>query len=556
MTKILIVGGVAGGASAAARARRLDEHDEIIMFEKDQHISFANCGLPYHISGDIEDYDALLLQTPQSFNARFKVDVRVNNEVIAIHKASKTITVKDHIKDITYQESYDKLLLSPGAAPFIPPINGIKNDLTFSLRTLDDMTRIINLIKTNNITNATVCGGGFIGLEMVEALVANNIKVSLVELANQVMPSVDIEMAQPLAQELQDHGVTLYLEQALQTVVQDNNQLFLTLDSGTTINSQLLIMAVGVRPNTSLAAMAQLALGETGAIKVNAQMQTSDSDIYAVGDAVQSNHFVSQSPAHIPLAGPANRQGRIAGENMLGGTAEYQDTQGTAICKVFDYAIASVGLSEKALKKQGIAFTKVYLHGPRHAGYYPGACPISLKLLFCPTSSLILGAQAVGKDGIDKRIDILSVAQRAGMTVEQLQHLELSYAPPFGSAKDIINQAGFVATNVQNGSMPIINADELVLGAPHQFLIDIRNPAELAKFGTIAGAINIPVNQLRDRINELPKDQQLVIICQVGLRGHVATRLLKNLNFDAVNLTGGFKTWLNYQREVVEVTSC
>ena len=556
MTKILIVGGVAGGASAAARARRLDEHAEIIMFEKDQHISFANCGLPYHISGDIEDYDALLLQTPQSFNARFKVDVRVNNEVIAIHKASKTITVKDHIKDITYQESYDKLLLSPGAAPFIPPINGIKNDLTFSLRTLDDMTRIINLIKTNNITNATVCGGGFIGLEMVEALVANNINVSLVELANQVMPSVDIEMAQPLAQELQDHGVTLYLEQALQTVVQDNNQLFLTLDSGTTINSQLLIMAVGVRPNTSLAAMAQLALGETGAIKVNAQMQTSDSDIYAVGDAVQSNHFVSQSPAHIPLAGPANRQGRIAGENMLGGAAQYQDTQGTAICKVFDYAIASVGLSEKALKKQGIAFTKVYLHGPSHAAYYPGACPISLKLMFCPTSSLILGAQAVGKDGIDKRIDILSVAQRAGMTVEQLQHLELSYAPPFGSAKDIINQAGFVATNVQNGSMPIINADELVLGAPHQFLIDIRNPAELAKFGTIAGAINIPVNQLRDRINELPKDQQLVIICQVGLRGHVATRLLKNLNFDAVNLTGGFKTWLNYQREVVEVTSC
>ncbi|NRA84310.1 MAG: FAD-dependent oxidoreductase [Gammaproteobacteria bacterium] len=556
MTKILIVGGVAGGASAAARARRLDEHADIIMFEKDQHISFANCGFPYHISGDIEDYDALLLQTPQSFNARFKVDVRVNNEVIAIDKANKTITVKDHIKDITYQESYDKLLLSPGAAPFIPPINGIKNDLTFSLRTLDDMTRIINLIKTNNITNATVCGGGFIGLEMVEALVANNIKVSLVELANQVMPSVDIEMAQPLAQELQDHGVTLYLEQALQTVVQDNNQLFLTLDSGTTINSQLLIMAVGVRPNTSLADMAHLELGETGAIKVNAQMQTSDSDIYAVGDAVQSNHFVSQSPAHIPLAGPANRQGRIAGENMLGGTAQYQDTQGTAICKVFDYAIASVGLSEKALKKQGIAFTKVYLHGPSHAAYYPGACPISLKLMFCPTSSLILGAQAVGKDGIDKRIDILSVAQRAGMTVEQLQHLELSYAPPFGSAKDIINQAGFVATNVQNGSMPIINADELVLGAPHQSLIDIRNPAELAKFGTIAGAINIPVNQLRDRINELPKDQQLVIICQVGLRGHVATRLLKNLNFDAVNLTGGFKTWLNYQREVVQVTSC
>lgn len=555
MTKILIVGGVAGGASAAARARRLDEHAEIIMFERDQHISFANCGLPYHISGDIEDYDALLLQTPQSFNSRFNVDVRVNNEVIAIDQMSKSITVKDRTNGSCYQESYDKLLLSPGASPFIPPIDGLHNPLTFSLRNLSDMERIIEVIKGKKIKTATVCGAGFIGLEMVEALTANKLAVNLIELASQVMPNVDPEMAQPLEQELRRHDVALYLDNSLTGVSAEPDKLTLTLSNDMELTTELLIIAVGVCPDTRLAQLAGLTLGETGAIKVNSQMQTSDPDIYAVGDAIEDIHFVDQSAAHIPLAGPANRQGRIAGENMVGGSSHYHDTQGTAICKVFDYAIGSVGLSEKALKAKQIGFNKVYLHGPSHAAYYPGATPISLKLLFCPSTGAILGAQAVGKNGIDKRIDILSVAQRAGMGVEQLQQLELSYAPPFGSAKDIINQAGFVAGNVLNGSMPIVQANEIKLGAGEQFLVDIRNPGELARLGTLPGAVNIPVDQLRARLAELPTDKQLVIICQVGLRGHVATRLLRNLEFDAVNLTGGFKTWTDFKRETVQLTT-
>ena len=552
MTKILIVGGVAGGASAAARARRLDEQAHIIMFERDQHISFANCGLPYHISGDIEDYDALLLQTPQSFNQRFKVDVRVNNEVISIDRKQKTIMVLDRISGQQYQENYDKLLLSPGASPFIPPIDGIKNPLTFSLRNLDDMSRIIDLIKTNKINNATVCGAGFIGLEMVEALAANNINVNLVEFAPQVMPSVDIEMAQPLQQELIKQGVNVHLNTALIAVTHHDSSLSLILSDQSTITTQLLIMAVGVRPSSGLAQDAGLTIGITGAIKVNQQMQTSDPDIYAVGDAIEVNHFVDLHPSHIPLAGPANRQGRIAGENMLGGDVQYQNSQGTAICKVFDLAIGSVGLNEKQLLARNIDYTKIYLHAPSHANYYPGATPISLKLIFCPHSAKILGAQAVGQQGIDKRIDILSVAQRAGMTVDQLKDLELSYAPPFGSAKDIINQAGFVASNVLNKSMPIIVPDQL-FPEQQECIIDIRNPGELAKLGTIKNAINIPVNTLRARVAELPKDQPIIVVCQVGLRGHVATTLLRNLGYDAINLTGGFKTWCQFNYETVQI---
>jgi len=550
VTKILIIGGVAGGASAAARARRLDEHAKIIMFDRGQYVSFANCGLPYHISGDIKRRDALLLQTPASFKQRFNVDVRIHSQVNAIDVANKTIAVENLATGETYHESYDKLLLSPGAAPVTPPIPGLKNPLTFSLRTMNDMDAILAQLDNHHAKRACVVGAGFIGLEMVEALIARGLAVDLVELADQVMPNVDAEMAQPLKEELIRHGVGVYTGHQLQQVTHTENGLTLSLDHTTTLSCDILISAVGVRPETSLAVDAGVELGESGAIKVDCYMQTNIADIYAVGDAVEDCHFVDHSARFIPLAGPANRQGRIAAENMLGAKVSYNKTQGSAICKVFDLAIAQVGLTEKQLKSSAITFEKTYVHGPDHAGYYPGATPISLKLLYCPDSEKILGAQAVGQKGIDKRIDVLSVAQRAGLTITQLKDLELCYAPPFGSAKDIINQAAFVASNALNGSSPVIHADSLDVNDDSIQLVDIRNNGELDKLGTIPNAINIPLDSMRGNLNKLEKQKTIVIICQVGLRGHVATRLLANLGYEVKNLAGGFKTWTMFNNTI------
>ncbi|ACH65220.1 FAD-dependent pyridine nucleotide-disulphide oxidoreductase [Aliivibrio fischeri MJ11] len=543
MTKIVIIGGVAGGASAAARARRLSEDAQIIMLERGPFVSFANCGLPYHIGGNIKDRDNLLLQTPDSFLARFNVDVRVMNEVISINRSEKTITIKNLVDNTEYQESYDFLLLSPGAGPIVPPIPGINNSLTFSLRNVPDMDRIIASIKDNKPQHATVVGGGFIGLEMMEAFHQLGIKTTLLELADQVMTPVDREMAGFVHKEIKDKGIDLRLGSALQEVVETETGLTLSLSTGEALDTNLLIMAIGVKPETKLANEAGLQLGELGGIYTNDQLQTSDPFIYAVGDAIEEKDFVTGNQTLVPLAGPANRQGRMAADNMLGRNESYQGTQGTAICKVFDLAIASTGKNEKTLKREGISYEKVFVHTASHASYYPGAEIVSFKLLFSPETRKILGAQAVGKDGIDKRIDVMAVAQRAGMTVDQLEHLELTYAPPFGSAKDVINQAAFVANNLIKGDTKAIHFDEVEHLNENQILLDVRNPAELINVGYIKGAMNIPVDQLRQRLHELPKDKEIIIYCQVGLRGNVAYRQLVNNGFKARNLIGGYRTY-------------
>ncbi|MFQ0976101.1 FAD-dependent oxidoreductase [Vibrio campbellii] len=562
MSKIVIIGGVAGGASAAARARRLSEDAEIIMFERGPFVSFANCGLPYHIGGDIQERSKLLLQTPESFLARFNVDVRVMNEVVSINRQDKTVTVKNLLDGSEYQESYDFLLLSPGAGPVVPPIPGIDNPLTHSLRNIPDMDRIIKTIETNKVEHATVVGGGFIGLEMMEAFHQLGVKTTLVEMADQVMTPVDREMAGFAHAEIREKGIDLRLGVALSSVEYVANQsianieageddthqhlqgkLTLSLNNGDQLDTDILIMAIGVRPETKLAQEAGLQIGSLGGIYTNEYMQTSDPSIYAVGDAVEEKDFVTGEQTLVPLAGPANRQGRMAADNMLGRQETYQGTQGTAICKIFDLAVASTGKNEKQLKRENIAYEKVYVHTASHASYYPGAETVSFKMLFDPATGKILGAQAVGKDGVDKRIDVMAVAQRAGMTVEQLQHLELTYAPPYGSAKDVINQAAFVANNIIKGDATAIHFDEIDNLSEDQVLLDVRNPGELESVGFIEGAINIPVDQLRQRMNELPKDKEIVIYCQVGLRGNVAYRQLVNSGFKARNLLGGYRTY-------------
>ncbi|UMM06201.1 FAD-dependent oxidoreductase [Vibrio campbellii] len=562
MSKIVIIGGVAGGASAAARARRLSEDAEIIMFERGPFVSFANCGLPYHIGGDIQERSKLLLQTPESFLARFNVDVRVMNEVVSINRQDKSVTVKNLLDGSEYQESYDFLLLSPGAGPVVPPIPGIDNPLTHSLRNIPDMDRIIKTIETNKVEHATVVGGGFIGLEMMEAFHQLGVKTTLVEMADQVMTPVDREMAGFAHAEIREKGIDLRLGVALSSVEYVANQsianieageddahqhlqgkLKLSLNNGDQLDTDILIMAIGVRPETKLAQEAGLQIGALGGIYTNEYMQTSDPSIYAVGDAVEEKDFVTGEQTLVPLAGPANRQGRMAADNMLGRQETYQGTQGTAICKIFDLAVASTGKNEKQLKRENIAYEKVYVHTASHASYYPGAETVSFKMLFDPATGKILGAQAVGKDGVDKRIDVMAVAQRAGMTVEQLQHLELTYAPPYGSAKDVINQAAFVANNIIKGDATAIHFDEIDNLSEDQVLLDVRNPGELESVGFIEGAINIPVDQLRQRMNELPKDKEIVIYCQVGLRGNVAYRQLVNSGFKARNLLGGYRTY-------------
>ena len=562
MTKIVIIGGVAGGASAAARARRLSEDAEILMLERGEFVSFANCGLPYHIGGDITQREALLLQTPHSFKARFNVEVRVFSEVTSIDPQQKRLTVKNVLTGEEYQESYDKLLLSPGAAPIRPPLPGIDSPNVFGLRNIPDMDRIMAAMTINKPQHVTVVGGGFIGLEMVEALHQKGIAVTLLELSNQVMAPVDPEMANFVHQVLVQHKTDLRLNTGLTAIAErsvdpsepeatgdyaihaeNSNHLELTLSNGEKLATGMVILAIGVKPETMLASAAGLELGARGGIKVDDAMRTSDPDIYAVGDAIETPDFVTGQPALIPLAGPANRQGRIAADNMLGRDERYQRTQGTAICKVFEFAIASTGHSEKSLKRLGLPYEKVYVHPGNHAGYYPGAFPVSLKLIFDPQSGQILGGQAFGKEGVDKRIDVLAVAMRAGLKVQDLEHLELTYAPPFGSARDVINQAGMVATNIIKGDERVCHTADILNMTADQFLLDVRNPGELTNIGSIPGACNIPVDQLRSRLNELPKDKEILITCQVGLRGHVAYRLLANNGFKARNLSGGFKTF-------------
>jgi len=534
--RIVIVGGVAGGATAAARARRLSESASIVVLERGPYVSFANCGLPYHVGGEIADRKALLLQTPESLRARHNLDVRVRSEVTAIHRDRKSVSVRRLDDGQTYEEPYDKLILSTGAAPIRPPLPGIDHNRIFTLRTLPDMDRIKS--AADKARDAIVIGGGFIGLEMAENLRRRGLAVTLVELLDQVMPPLDREMAGPVAEALRAHGVDLLLGDAVESFSDRAGRPTARLKSGRELEADVVILSIGVRPETTLAKEAGLTLGERGALVVNEHMQTSDPDIYAVGDSVLTTDFVTGAAALIPLAGPANRQGRIAAENALGRPTRYRGSQGTSIVRVFNLAVAMTGASEKSLRKAGIDFAKVYLHPTHHAGYFPGAVQMSIKLLFSGKDGRVLGAQIVGGDGVDKRIDVLSAAIQARLTVFDLEEMDLAYAPQFGSAKDPINMAGFVAANSLRGDVRIAHADALD-GA---LLLDVRTNAE-HQAGTIPGSVLIPIDELRRRAGELPKDRPIIAYCAVGIRGYTAARILQQLGFDVRNLSGGFKTY-------------
>jgi len=537
--RILIVGGVAGGASAAARLRRLDESAEIIMFEKGDYISFANCGLPYYIGGAIKNRDDLLLQTPESFKKRFNIDVRVKSEVVKINRSQKTVDVIELSTGRKYAEKYDRLILSPGAEPVRPAIDGIDSSRVFTLRNIADMDRIDEFIKTTNAKKAVVAGAGYIGLEMAENLHDRGLSVQVVEMLDQVMPGLDKEMATFLHSHLKERGVGLQLGDGVWSLHQTTSSLRVTLKSGKELDCDFAMLTVGVRPEVKLAKDAGLEIGSRAGIKVNEHLQTSDPDIYAIGDAVEVRDFVLGNAALIPLAGPANKQGRMAADNICGRKRTYAGTQGTAILKVFDLTAAMTGASEKVLSKTNIEYEKLYLHQANHAGYYPGAKPMHIKLLFSKPEGKVLGAQIVGADGVDKRIDVFAVAIRAGMTVFDLQELELAYAPPYASGKDPVNIAGFAAANILDGTVKIKHFTEL---QKDDFILDVRTPREFAG-GSVPKAKNIPVDDLRGRLDELPIDRTVHVYCGVGLRSYIACRILEQNGFDARNLPGGYMTY-------------
>jgi NADPH-dependent 2,4-dienoyl-CoA reductase/sulfur reductase-like enzyme/peroxiredoxin family protein/rhodanese-related sulfurtransferase/TusA-related sulfurtransferase len=540
--RVVIVGGVAGGASAAARLRRLSEDLDILMFERGEYISFANCGLPYHIGETIPKRESLLVQSAAGMRQRYRIAVRTLTEVLRIDRENKRVVVRDLKTGSESTESYDSLILSPGAAPVRPPIDGAYGDRVFTLRNIADMDAIKAVIDEQQPAGAIVIGGGYIGLEMAEALRQRGVGVTLVEMAPQVFVAADPEMVEPIHQHLKLHGVDLRLGQSVTAIVENGEAVEATLSSGERISTQLVIMAVGVRPETTLAKEAGLDIGQTGGIAVDDHLRTSDPDIYAIGDATEVSQFVDGRKSLIPLAGPANRQGRIAADNICGRNSTYKNTQGTAICKVFDLAIGMTGLSENALKQSGASYEKIYVHPASHAGYYPGAEQITLKLLFSMDDGKILGAQAVGAAGLDKRIDVIAVALRAGLSVEQLQELELSYAPPYGSAKDPVNYAGFVATNVLNGDSAICHTEDLLAPREDQRLLDVRTQPEVLA-GTIPGSLNIPLDEIRERTGEIPRDKELLVFCAAGLRGYLACRILEQRGYRCKNLSGGYKTY-------------
>ncbi|MFO0901254.1 MAG: FAD-dependent oxidoreductase [Pirellulales bacterium] len=541
--KLVIVGGVAGGASAAARARRLSEDAEIVLFERGPDVSFANCGLPYYLGGQIAERAKLLVVTPQRLKERFALDVRTRSSVESIDRAAKTVHIRELDSGREYDEPYDKLILAPGAAPLRPPIPGLELPGVYTLRNLEDTDRIYAALGSG-VRQAVVVGAGFIGLELVENLVHRGVATTLVELQDQVLPPLDKELTTPLAKALADHGVTLLLGDSAEAFEQSSDGLVVRLKSGRLLEAQLVVLGIGVRPENKLAVEAGLEVGPRGGIRVNDRLETSDPNIFAVGDAIEVRDFVLDGPTQVPLAGPANRQGRIAADNVFGRDSRYRGTQGTAIVGLFGRTAAMTGASEKALRRAGRPFRMVYVHPAHHAGYYPGGEGMTLKLLFAPDDGRILGAQAVGGAGVDKRIDVLAVAIQAGMTVYDLEEMELAYAPQFGSAKDPVNMAGFVAAGLLRGDHPQIDLAELLATPADQrpLLLDVRTPAEFAA-GSVPGAINVPVDELRARLTELPADRPIVAYCQVGQRGYLATRILLQAGRDVRNLSGGYRTY-------------
>lgn len=541
--KYVIIGGVAGGATAAARLRRIDEQAEIILLEKGKYISYANCGLPYYIGGVIAEREKLLVQTPASFGKRFRIDVRVENEVIAIDPEKKTLTIRK-ADGKEYEETYDKLLLSPGANPVKPPLEGIDSEGIFTLRNVEDIDRIKAYITDKQVKRAVVVGAGFIGLEMAENLHHAGIAVSVVEMGNQVMAPIDFSMAAPIHRHLIEKGVSLYLEEGVTRFRRTEEGITVFLKSGKTIPADMVLLSIGVRPATALAQQAGLELGETGGIRVDEHLETSVKDIYAVGDAIEYPHPLTGKPWLNYLANPANRQGRIVADNMaLGNTTSYEGAIGTSIAKVFDMTVASTGLAAKRLKQWGMEYQSSVTHSASHAGYYPDALPLTLKLTFHPKTGKLYGAQCIGYEGVDKRIDQIAGLIKHGGTVYDLMETEHTYAPPFSSAKDPIAIAGYVASNIISGAMPVISWRELAEKKDEVMLIDTRTPEEFS-FGTIPGAVNIPLDEMRDRLSEIPADKPVVLFCAVGLRGYLAQRILIGRGYrNTANLIGGYKTY-------------
>ncbi len=546
--RVLIIGGVAGGASCAARLRRLDESAEIILLERGPYVSFANCGLPYYVGDVIRDEAKLLVSTPQLFRERFNVDVRTLNEAASIDRQASEVVVRDHSTGLEYRERYDALVLSPGAAPIRPPLPGIHSPGIFTLRTVPDSRQVREWIESRNPRRAVVIGGGFIGLEMAENLVHRGLEVTLVEMARQVMPPLDSEMAEYVRRRLVPHLARLQLGDGVAGFEQaPDGSLTVRTQSGKEFVTDIVILAIGVRPETSLARNAGLEIGDRGGIRVDDQMRTSDPQIWAVGDAVEVRNVITGQWESIPLAGPANRQGRIAAEVISGRGSHFRGVQGTAVCGFFGLTVALTGATERSLRRSGIKdFEAVHLHPGHHVGYYPGAKPIHLKLIFRKTDGLILGAQAVGEEGAERRIDVISMAIQMGATVFDLEEAELCYAPQYGAARDPVNMAGMVAANVVHGD--VSQAQWKDVHAGDVFCLDVREPAEF-RAGSVDGAVNIPLGQLRDRLEELPRDREIWVKCSVGQRAYYACRLLRQHGFDVKNLPGGYHTYRAWHPE-------
>jgi NADPH-dependent 2,4-dienoyl-CoA reductase/sulfur reductase-like enzyme/rhodanese-related sulfurtransferase len=547
--RLVIIGGVAGGASAAARARRLSEEAEIIVLERGPHVSFANCGLPYFVGGEIVNEEDLLVQTPKSLHSGFNLDVRVNSEVVSIDREAKTVNVRDLANGREYALPYDALVISTGAALLTPPIPGIEREGHFTVRNVPDVVRIKSWINENEGTRAVVVGGGYIGLEMAEQLVRHGgVSVSLVEALPQVMAPLDPEMAAWLHLELKQHGVELCTGSAVAAFeapsdAEPARASIVVLKDGRRLPADVVILGMGVKPESALAKAAGLEIGERGGIRVNQRMQTSDSAIYAVGDVVEVRDVITGAWSLIPLAGPANRQGRIAADNIMGRSASYQGTQGTAVLRLFGLTAGCTGANEKTLRAAGIACEVLHMHPASHAGYYPGAEPIAMKVLFAPDTGKLLGAQAVGRDGVDKRLDVFATALKAGMNMNDLAELELAYAPPFGSAKDPVNLAGMAAQNVLAGDVALAQWHEIATLDPAKTLVlDVRRADERAK-GHIPGSMHIPLDELRGRLSELPKDKEIIASCQSGQRSYFACRLLAQHGFKVRNLAGSWRTF-------------
>ncbi len=547
--KVVIIGGVAGGATAAARIRRLNEQAEIIIFERSGYVSYANCGLPYYIGGVITDKNELTLQTPESFRTRFRIDVRTGHEVTAIHPDKKTVSVTNLATGESFEESYDKLLLSPGAKPTKPNVPGIDSKKIFTLRTVEDTFRIHDYVEKHDIKSAVLVGGGYIGVETAENLHERGVAVTIVQRPKQLMNTLDYDMASFIHSKMREEGITLYLKSGV-TGFKEENEKIVTLIGDREIPADMVLLAIGVTPDSHLAKEAGLELGVKGSIAVNDRMETSTPDIYAVGDAVQVKHFISGDDTVIPLAGPANKQGRIAADNICGGDSHYKGSQGSSIIKIFDLTAAATGLTEKAAAASGIDYESVVLSPSSHAGYYPGGKAMTMKVVFEKKTLRLLGAQVIGPEGADKRLDVLAAAIHAGLKGDELKDLDLAYAPPYSSAKDPVNMAGFMIENIANGIVKQFHWDE-VADLPRDgsvTLLDARTPREYAR-GHADGFINIPVDELRDRISELNPNKPAYVMCQSGIRSYISCRILTQNGFDVYNFSGGYRFYASVIRE-------